>query len=95
MINGVRISAAFEAHHALLQALFGDGKPYEYILKDEGININDPRLMTWWDEAGHGINASENNTVIQKYIDDVSDNADDVINKVREMMSEYGFEVRF
>ena len=95
LINGVRISQSFEAHHCFPQALFGKDAPYEYIFKDAGININDPRLLTWWDSFGHGVNASAYNQELMDFIRHNSDDVNDVINKVREMMSEYGFKVGF
>jgi predicted Fe-Mo cluster-binding NifX family protein len=95
IINGVRISESFEAHHCFPQAIFGNDAPFEYVFKDVGININDPRLLIWWDEASHGLNANAYNKEITDFIADNGDDIQGIINKVMEMMSRYGFNVRF
>ena len=60
-------------------------------MKDVGININDPRLLVWWDKVDHRINANAYNDEILRFIEQNGDDVYGVINKVRELLSKYGF----
>lgn len=97
LFNKIDVSD-FEAHHIFPQALFGQGKAYESYLKYQKrlININDSRLLVWWEAAEHGQKAYEYS---QKWIKFFAENSnatiDEVIEFARTLAKEYGFNVKF
>ena len=88
----------FNAHHIFPQALFGPNKRYERYLRYQNrlININDSRLLVWWEAAEHGQKAYEYS---QKWIKFFAENSnatiDEVIEFARTLAKEYGFNVKF
>ena len=92
-LSGQRISDTFDIHHCFPQSIFNDGIGISFISRTK-ININDPRLIVWWEKSGHRQKATEyNNRVIELLNNATSD--EEVIDGIRKIMNSYGFKVNF
>ena len=94
-INNHTISDNFEVHHCFPKSIFKEGGIGEEFLIRTKININDPRLLVWWEKDEHGSKASEyNKAVIDLILFSESD--EEIIEGIRNLMQEkYGFKVQF
>ncbi|KGE17426.1 DUF2380 domain-containing protein [Paenibacillus wynnii] len=85
----------FNAHHIFPQEIF-DKLGLGTALKNAGISIHDPRLMVWWERSDHLSNAHNYNEIWTDFLNkNPKATVDEIINKGKEMIQEYGFEVRF
>jgi hypothetical protein len=77
------------AHHVFPQAF------KEYFI-DKGINIHDPKLMTWWEESTHLPNAKSYNDAWLDFIrKNPNASKDQILEKGKQLMKNYGKEVNY
>lgn len=78
-----------EAHHVFPQTMRDKFKEF-------GINIDDPRFLTWWEKSSHSSNAKEYNKAWGAFLRDVpSPTNEQIFEKGREIMTEYGKGLNF
>lgn len=90
-----KLGDSVQAHHLFPEKYFGKGKQFENLLKNNGINYCDPRLISWYDKTTHLSNINKYNDDIFQAARRADDDIKKLIDEVREVARKYGFEPKF
>jgi len=88
-LTGMNPPRNIEAHHVFPQTMRD-----EFLKK--GINIDDPKYLTWWEKRPHGSNASEYNGIWREFLaDSPRATKEQILEYGREIMTNLGHQVNF
>jgi len=88
-LTGISSPRNIHAHHVFPQK-------YKEFFLDKGINIHDPRHMTWWDGSTHLPNAKGYNDAWFEFIRKNPDTTPaQILEKGKQLMNKHGIEVNY
>ena len=88
-LTGINPGKEVHAHHIFPQK-------FRKELFEKGINIDDPKYLTWWGSGSHLPNASEYNAKWDRIMNQPGETtADQILQEGRRMMSKYGIETNY
>ena len=88
-LTGMDPPSKIEAHHVFPQAMRD-----EFLKK--GINIDDPKFLTWWERALHRQAANDYNKEWRIFLRDNPEVTESqILEKGRQLMQKYGMDVQF
>jgi len=88
-LTGISPPGNIHAHHVFSQK-------YQKFFFSKGINIHDPKLMTWWEGSSHLKNAKSYNTKWDVFIrENQGATKVQVLEKGKEIMSKHGMDVNY
>jgi RHS repeat-associated protein len=78
-----------EAHHVFAQQ-------FNKNFLSKGINIHDPKYLSWWEKTSHRTNANQYNSDWMEFIkDNPKATLPQILQQGKEMMSEYGIKTNY
>lgn len=80
-----------QAHHVFPQQF----TQLKDILEAAGISVHDPRYLVWWETTDHLKNASAYNAEWAKFLLEKNPTAEEVLEKGRELMTQFGKQVGY
>lgn len=88
-LTGVSPPSNVHAHHVFPQR-------FKNQFFERGVNIHDPRYLTWWEAATHQPNARQYNLAWEKFrIEYPEATKAQILEKGKEMMRKYGIDVNY
>lgn len=69
---------------------------FKNTFSEKGVNIHDPKYLTWWEKSSHGRAAKDYNNDWRRFFRDSPDATQpEVLQKGKEIMSRYGIETNY